>query len=154
MAVKTLGALRALGADLAAGRLRSFEELVHASLFTDYVTQARYFHGEGWLMPAAVIVGATLEEHLRALATKNGIDVAPVDPRTSNPRPLMASALNDELYKLKPPVYDKAQRAVVQAWIAIRNDAAHGKPEFLNRTPADIERLIDGVQEFVAKYPA
>jgi hypothetical protein len=61
------GVLRALRADYEAGRLQSFQELVHADLFSDFLEMAEYFLQEGYKDPAAVIAGGVLEQHLRKL---------------------------------------------------------------------------------------
>src|SRR3954471_17296758 len=71
------GILSALRADYDAGRLQSFEELIHADLFSDFLEMAEYFLDEGYKDPAAVIAGSVLEEHLRKLCGKHGIIIPP-----------------------------------------------------------------------------
>src|SRR6266404_128743 len=74
------GILSALRADYDAGRLQSFEELIHANLFSDFLEMAEYFLQEGYKDPAAVIAGGVLEEHLRKLCGKHGVTI-PAKPK-------------------------------------------------------------------------
>ena len=141
--------LHSLRADIQAGALRSFEEIVHADLFADLLAQAEHLNGAGYALPAAVIAGASLEEHLRQLAGRHGVSTkdAKGDPRT-------ASALNSDLYS-QANTYGKAEHAQVDAWQKTRNMAAHGDPAFATtyRT-VDITRMIDGIRDFIVKHPA
>jgi hypothetical protein len=50
--------------------------------------------------------------------------------------------------------YDKAQQALNQGWIHVRNEAAHGKPEFASRTTTEVRQMVAGIRAFIAKYPA
>lgn len=61
--------------------------------------------------------------------------------------------MNDELYS-HHQAYSSAHHALVLGWLLIRNEAAHGKPEFAKRTSVEIQHMIDGIREFLAKYPA
>ena len=67
------GILSALKADYEAGRMETFRELVHASLFTDFLEMAEYFLEKEYKDPAAVIAGGVLEEHLRKICGKHGV---------------------------------------------------------------------------------
>jgi hypothetical protein len=145
-----LGVLGALRSDIAAGRTASFEELVHADLFTDLLAQAEHLGSEGYRRAAAVLAGATLEEQLRKLAAKSGVAV--VDATSGQPR--KASALNADLYS-KVNAYSKPEHAQVDAWQKTRNDAAHGEPNFEQQhNDADIRRMCEGIRDFIAKHPA
>lgn len=144
------GILQALISDYENDRFGTFEELVHAAVFDDLLEQARYLMAEGYMLPSAVIAGATLEEHLRQLADRHGIPLAITKNGRSSPK--AASLLNDDL--LKVHAYSQPEWRQNQVWIDIRNDAAHGKPEFANRTKSEIEKMVDGVREFIMRYPA
>jgi len=142
-----VGILRALRADIDTDRLRRFESIVIAGVFEDLLQQAQHLVDNGYRRAAAVLAGATLEEHLRKLAMTNA--VATLD---TNGKPKKASALNSELYSAN--VYTKPEHAQVDAWQKIRNDAAHGEPNFeKNHTDADIARMITGVRDFLVKHP-
>jgi len=145
-----LGVLAALRSDIAAGHTGSFEELVHADLFTDLLGQAEYLVSESYRRAGAVLAGATLEEQLRKMAAKGGVAV--VDATNGQPR--KASALNADLYS-KVNAYSKPEHAQVDAWQKIRNDAAHGDPNFEQQhNDADIRRMCEGIRDFIVKHPA
>jgi hypothetical protein len=48
--------------------------------------------------------------------------------------------------------FAEVQRKTVIAWYAFRNEAAHGRFEAL--VQSDIDRMVDGIRDFVARYPA
>jgi hypothetical protein len=85
------GILRALRADYDAGRLQTFQELIHADLFSDFLEMAEYFLQEHYKDAAAVIAGGVLEGHLRKLCGKLGVTV-PAKPNLNT--------LNVELAKV------------------------------------------------------
>lgn len=142
------GVARSLRADIAAGRLRTFESLITADLFADLLAQADNLVESSYRRAAAVLSGATLEEHLRKLAVTLSISI--VD---ASGKPLKASMLNAELKKAG--AYGKAENAQVDAWQKVRNDAAHGVATFeTDHTDADIGRMISGIRDFVVKHPS
>jgi hypothetical protein len=143
------GILVALRATIAANGLSSFAALVHAEIFADLLAHATELNEMGFSLPAMVVAGAALEQHLRRLADAAGL--APVDGRGA---PRTAAALNSELYSAVS-VYSKAEHAQVDAWQKCRNSAAHGEPSFAQTfSQGDIRRAIDGIRDFIVKYPA
>ena len=70
-----LGIAEAMRDDYKAGYFRSVEELVHASLFGDFLGMAQELLDKGYKDPSAVLTGSVLEEHLRKLADKSGVRV-------------------------------------------------------------------------------
>ncbi len=56
--------------------------------------------------------------------------------------------MNDELAKAS--VYTAPERSLVQGFSQIRNEAAHGKPEFAKRTEPEIRQMTFWTREFVA----
>jgi len=68
------------------------------------------------------------------------------------PLPRKASELNDDLHKGK--AYSQPEWRQTQVWLDLRNEAAHGKPEFQKRTDADIRPMVAGIRAFIVKYPA
>lgn len=124
------------------GYLFDVRNLVHAEVFTDELDQARHFLKQGHRLPAAVIAGTVLESTLRTLCSQH--PAIQLNSRaTINP-------MNDDL--AREEVYNLAKKQQITAWAAIRNDAAHGKPEFRDHTNEDIERMIDGIGDFVANH--
>ena len=143
-----LAIVRALRAEIVADALRSFEEIIHADVFADLLAQADYLNDEGFRRPAAVLAGGAMEEHLRQLARKHGVDT--ID---SNGKPHSAATLNAELKRAA--AYTKVEHAQVDAWQKLRNSAAHGEADFEKKyEQGEIRRMVGGVRDFVAKYPA
>lgn len=138
------GILQALKDDIAAGYLRSVEELIHADIFADFLEMAQHLLDEGYKDPAAVLTGGVLEEHLRKLATRSGIAIE------LNGRPKKADAINSELTAAS--VYSKLDQKSITAWLDLRNKAAHGK--FNEYTKQQVELFVQGVRDFLARLPA
>lgn len=138
------GALLALRADVAAGSLDSFASLINAELFSSLIDQAEHLLTESHRLPSAVLVGAALEEHIKKLAAKNGLPLV-----TTNGEPVKTSNLNDQLGKRN--AYSKADQDLVAGWLKLRNEAAHNKPEFAQRTDADVRLMAQGVRLFISK---
>ena len=139
------GVLDGLYQDLKAGYLKSFSELIHADIFSDYIEMAEYLLEEGYKDPAAVITGSTLEEHLRKLCIKNGIDIEIMSKGKLKPK--KADRLNSELAKEK--VYTKLEQKSVTAWLDLRNNAAHGKYNEYNDN--QVNQMIIGVRDFIVR---
>jgi hypothetical protein len=88
---------------------------------------------------AAVIAGTSLEVHLKALATKECLEL-----QSPNSTPKKASVLNDELKR--EGVYSALEHKQVIAWLAIRNSAAHRT--YGDYDEAAVKALIEGVGNF------
>jgi hypothetical protein len=134
------GILSALRADWDAGRLQSFQELVHAELFSDFLELAEYFLQEGYKDPAATIAGGVLEEHLRKLCGKHRVTI-PAKPKLDT--------MNADL--AKAAVYNKNDQKQVTAWAGLRNDAAHGN--YSNYTAGEVKLMVAGVRDFISRNP-
>lgn len=137
--------VHALRDDYAAGGLLAIEEIVHADLFDDFLDMAVELLSKRFVGPSAVLAGTVLEEHLRKLAARHEIEI--VDDRG---RPKSADTLGVELRKAG--VVTEVQRKSVVAWYAQRTEGAHGRPQNLN--DSEVERMIDGVRDFVSRHPA
>ncbi len=127
------------------GYLPNLTEVVHASVFSDYLSAADYLNGEGYKDPAAVIAGSTLEQHLRALCQKQGVAVL-----DANGKPKKADLINAELCKAN--AYSGTEQKQVTAWLSIRNHEAHG--HYSEYTKEQAALLIQGVRDFVTRHPA
>jgi hypothetical protein len=136
-----VGALRALRRDYADGVLATFDGLVRADVFSDVLEMAQHLMDEGYKDPAAVLIGSVLEEHLRALCVKNGLDIV------RNDHPLKADALNAALAKASS--YNKLDQKNVTAWLDLRNKAAHG--QFDQYTKEQVLIQLAGVREFLGR---
>jgi len=142
------GILYGLYQDLKAGYLKSFSELIHANIFSDYIEMAEYLLDEGYKDPAAVITGSTLEEHLRKLYIKNEIDIEIMSSGKLSPK--KADGMNSDLAKHK--IYSKLEQKSVTAWLDLRNKAAHG--EYSEYNENQVKQLIIGVRDFIVRNPA
>lgn len=138
------GILKALRTDYEQGHLESINELIHADIFGDFLEMAKYLLEEGYKDPAAVIAGGVIEEHLRKLCLKNGIDTL------QGARPKKADAMNAEL--VKNSVYTKLDQKNITAWLDLRNKAAHG--EYNEYTKENVSLMIQGILHFLSTNPA
>lgn len=143
------GILQAIRADYAADRIKTFTELVHSDLFVDMLEAGDYLLGESYKDPAAVMAGGVLEQHLRELCRKHGIDTTFTTPG-GDTKPKMIDALNTDLAKAS--AYGKIEQKQVTAWAGIRNAAAHG--EYGKYDGNQVQQMITSIRDFIAKYPA
>lgn len=67
-------------------------------------------------------------------------------------QPRKASELNDDLHKAL--AYSQPEWRQVQVWLDLRNEAAHGTPEFKTRTDKNVRQMVEGIRAFISKYPA
>lgn len=139
-----IGVAKALREDLDAGYVQSLVEIVHADVFSDFIDMATHLLEKGYKDAAAVIIGSTLESHLKKLAVKNGIAVE------INGRAVKAESLNQEL--ARSAVYGVLEQKSITAWLDLRNKAAHG--EYDKYDTAQVKLLLASVQDFVVRNPA
>lgn len=122
----------------------TFAALVRADVFDDFLEMADHLLIAGYKDPAAVIVGAVLEEHLRKLCVHHAIQIA------EKGKSRKADSLNADL--ASKSVYSKLDQKGVTAWQDLRNKAAHG--EFTAYSDAQVDLMLKGVRDFVSRYPA
>ncbi len=103
---------------------------------------------EGYQDPAAVLIGSSLEVHLRNLCVKNGIDIT-FETKKGIKRK-KADRLNADLHKAV--VYNALDHKSITAWLDLRNKAAHG--EYGKFTPNQVLNMLSGVREFINRNPA
>ncbi|MES2918284.1 MAG: hypothetical protein V4729_06660 [Pseudomonadota bacterium] len=142
---KGIAIIRAIKSEICGGWLFSVKGLVAAEVFADFLEMASHFLDSGYKDAAAVMVGSTLEEHIRQLCIKNGLDVH--EEKDGNPVAKKADRLNSELAAKN--IYSKLDQKVVTAWLDIRNKAAHGKYGEYNL--AQVQQMYAGVAEFMAR---
>ncbi|MBS2021550.1 MAG: hypothetical protein JST92_04020 [Deltaproteobacteria bacterium] len=140
-----LGMLKALLFEYESGSLSSIEEIVHADVFSDFLEMSRHLLEKGFKDPAAVLAGGVLEQHLRKLAQKHGVDL-----RGEDDKPRKAQAINDDL--AKAGAYGGDVQKEVTARLALRNQAAHGEWEKYQH--AQVSIFIDGIALLVQRFPA
>ena len=141
-----IGILKAIREEIAGGWLISAKGLIAAEIFTDFLEMAEYLLSEGYKDPAAVVAGSVLEEHLRQLCSKHGIDIQTTNS-SGNTRPKKADTLNADLAKAQ--VYSDLDQKQVTAWLDLRNKAAHGR--YSEYTHDQVEIMINGIIDFLAR---
>lgn len=143
------GVVGALLADLKGGYIQSLVEIVHGSIFADFLEMAQHLQDSGYKDAAAVIAGSTLESHLRELCIKASI---PVENQKADGSTTVKKAdlLNSEL--VAGGVYLKLDQKNVTAWLDLRNKAAHGK--YSEYRAEQVGLLIAGIRDFLTRYPA
>lgn len=99
----------------------------------------------GYKDPAAVMCGSVLEEHLRQLCLKNGIDT--VTSRDRKDIPKKADSLNADL--ARAGIYSKLDQKMITSWLDLRNFAAHGHYE--EYTADQVKNFLSSVTEFMAR---
>lgn len=142
---KLYGVLKSLRQAYERGYLITVQELIHRDVFSDFLDMADHLLTQGYKDPAAVIIGGTLEEHLRKLCGKHEIPTTTQDGRSRK-----ASQMNDDL--VKAGSYDKLQQKGVTFWLDLRNNAAHGKYD--NYDTQNVRTMLVGVQDFISKFRA
>jgi hypothetical protein len=130
------GILQAMRADFEAGYIQTFEEIVHSSVFEDFLEMASELLTKGYKDAAAVIAGSVLEEHVRALAGRSSISLA------DGKRARSVDALLIDLVKTSQ--FSESQRKIAAGWYGLRNEAAHARYE--NVAEGDVKRMIEGIR--------
>jgi AcrR family transcriptional regulator len=120
--------------DFEGGYLVSYRNLVQAEVFSNELEQAEELFRNGYATAAAVIAGVVLETTLRDLCSTHELEHGSLNK------------MNDDL--AKTGAYNASQKKRITALAAIRNSAAHGKPEEF--TAADVRGMIDDVERFLA----
>jgi hypothetical protein len=145
------GVLMALRTDVESGFLNTYQESVHESVFSDFLDTAGYLLSEaqrGFKDAAAVLIGGTLEQHLRNLSRKHGLDTE--TQSASGTRPKRAEQMNTDLYKAS--VYGLLDQKSVTTWLDLRNKAAHA--EYEKYAKEQVSLMLQGVRDFVSRNPA
>jgi len=135
-ALKIQGVLKAAKDDYEHGYLFELKTLIEAEVFDDFLEQAEYLLNSGFFQPSAVIIGSILEDGLRKLCLKQGIEL---DDRPKLDR------MNADL--AKNGTYNKLTQKQITAFADLRNKAAHGKwDEF---TPDGVKFFLNWVRTFM-----
>jgi hypothetical protein len=143
------GILMGLRDEISDGLLDSLPALVRRDLFDSYLVMAEYLLNEGYKDPAAVIVGGSLETHLRQMASMFQIETHVAETHGKVP-PKRAEVINQELGK--SGVYSMLDQKQITAWLDLRNNAAHGKYSAYSDT--QVKQFIEWLKDFIEKHPA
>lgn len=134
------GALIALRQAVDAGLLVGLEDRLRANVYDDFLVQATELLSAGYHVPAIVLIGGVLEDHLRKLCQARFLSWKGAGS---------LSKFND---LLKDTLYPQTVWRRIQAISDVRNDAAHGKGASVKRD--DVDDAHSYVQRFLADYPA
>jgi len=137
--------LVAAKAEVVGGWTSRVRSLVAAEIFSDFLAMAEYLLAGGYKDAAAVMIGSTLEEHLRQLCNRHDIPVEVI--KDGKPVPKKADLLNSELAAAS--VYGKLDQKAVTAWLDLRNKAAHGRYE--EYSDGQVQAMYQGATEFMAR---
>lgn len=144
-AERGLAILHAIRCEIAGGWLFTIKGMVAAELFSDFLDMAKHLLEQGYKDAAAVMIGSVLEEHLRQHCLRHSIDL--VEDKDGKLVPRRADRLNTEL--TKKAVYTAIDQKQVTAWLALRNEAAHG--HYHAYTGDQVKQFLTGVIEFIAR---
>lgn len=144
---RALGILRAVRDELQGGWLVTARGLISAEVFADFLEMAEHLLEEDYKDAAAVMIGSVLEEHLRQLASREGITLTEV--RKGRTVRKKAELLNAELRKAG--VYNALDQKNVTSWLGLRNNAAHG--EYDQYIKDQVVLLLGSVRDFIARNP-
>jgi len=140
-----LAVLKAIRHEIEQGWLTKITTLISADIFADFMEMAEHLLEANYKDAAAVIIGSTLEEHLRQLCDAHGIDKTIL--KVTDIVPKKAETLNIDLKAAF--VYTGIEQKQVTAWLGLRNAAAHGK--YSEYTQEQVALMYSGVLDFIAR---
>lgn len=129
----------------------TFEELVHADLFNDFLEMAEELLNKKYLGPAAVLAGCVLEEHVRNLCVNNCVDKEIRIKKRNKNKPISFSDLNVGLKK--KGIYNESKRAELSSYYSRRTDGAHKQFDKNDKKfEQDVSEMIKGIRRFISEY--
>ena len=132
-----IGILQAVVEDIEQGYIETVRQLITAEVFSDFLEQASHLLESGYKAPAASLAGAVLENGLRSIASRNGVQVKNRDD---------LSSLNQKL--ASKAIYNRLVQKKVAVWTDVRNAADHGQFDQFDND--DVDGLIKGAQSLLA----
>ncbi|MCW3154840.1 hypothetical protein N8H69_20015 [Achromobacter spanius] len=135
---KVLGVLQSVHAEAQAGLLAKLEYQIFATAFDDFLDHASSFHKSGKVREAAILVSAVLEDTVKRIAEKNGVDSAGVS----------LEPLVDRLTEAEVLTVIKSKR--IKSYAGVRNSALHAEWDKLDLK--DVGQAINGVRELLDDY--
>lgn len=126
--------------------LISLKQLVSGEIFADFLEMSKHFLDLKYKDPAAIMIGSTLEEHLRLLCQKYSVDTE--FEKSGDLVPKKANLLNSDL--VKAGAYGVLEQKNITAWLDLRNRAAHGKYD--EYSIEQVNLMYHGVLNFIMTY--
>jgi len=150
--VRLRGVLVTMERDFRAGMSRTLDERVHGAILEDLIGQADRFLDAGHCWPAAIVMGAALEQHLRQLAARLDVTFEIPDARgVLHAKP--AHRLNDDLRLT--PAYPHAEWQRIQRWLDMRDQAVRAELATDPKTlEPELRLMASGVRDFIRRHPA
>ena len=143
---KSLEILRVIREEFESGFFYfNLKGLIAGEIFSDYLEMAEHLLDEGYKDAAAVIIGSSLESHLRQLCSTNSISLESESGKGRK----SAQRLNEDLYKNE--VYNKTDLKQVEYFLDIRNSAAHG--DYDDYDKERVSQMLLGVTSFISNHP-
>ncbi len=137
--------LNAIKNEIEQGWLTTIKSLITAEVFSDFLEMSLHLLDNNYKDPAAVMIGSILEEHLRQLCIKNGVELT--YQKGDEVKPKRADTLNTDL--VKQGVYNVLEQKGVTAWLDLRNKAAHG--HYNEFVIAQVKEMYSGVLGFLQR---
>lgn len=127
-------------------RLDSIKWIISAEIFTNYLEMAEHLLENKYKDAAAVIIGSTLEEHIRQLCIKYEIDIQ--EEKKWKMVNISVDTMNNSL--CNKAIYNKLVQKSIIAWYDLRTKAAHGRRE--EYTVEQVKLMYDWVLNFITQY--
>jgi hypothetical protein len=140
-----IGIIENIKTEISDDWLSSVKGIVSAEIYTDFLDMANHLLENDYKDAAAVMIGGVLEEHLRQLCNKNGIDTH--YEKDGKQIPLKADRMNSEL--AKAGVYNKLDQKSIIAQLDLRNNAAHGSYDEFDKK--QVELMHSYVFDFISR---
>jgi hypothetical protein len=125
--LRLLHHLKAIKADIETGALVQVTRIVEADVFDDFLEQAEHLLTAGYRAPSAVILGCVLEDALRRVCHREGINL-PDKPKLD--------AMNSELAKagIYPNLFKRrSQRSLISGTMPRTGNGMSSHPEMSKR---------------------
>lgn len=137
------GLAKAVQHQVREGLFANVRGLLQAEVFDDFLEMSAHLLSEGYKDPAAVLVGAVLEDTLRKRLDREGGPTT--DAKGKN---LTIEPMNVAL--AKAGVYNVLVQKQVTAWADLRNKAAHAQWDQYDAQ--QVAQMLEGVRKFCTDY--
>jgi hypothetical protein len=124
----------------------TLKRLISCEVFSDFLKMASVLLEKGYKDPAAVMIGGVIDQLLRLLCQKRGVEVIQKTPEGKE-IPKNAQAMNEDLKK--KGVYNQLDQKNITALMDLRNKASHG--QYNEYTEEQVENMHRSVSEFIRR---
>ena len=125
--------------DIEHGYLRTYRQLIEADLLGGLMGQSEYLLERSYLLAAAAVAGAALQQGLEELAKRHGLKLSKRENLDS---------LADKL--LQAEVIDGLERRQLSLYAGVRNSADHGKTAELSKE--NVGTMVSGAVDFLTRH--